>query len=260
MKYIKTLLLFVLSTFSVSSQIEVKGKIILDGSDSLNRTVSGIAFPQDSSSAANTSSLLEGQLIYGQAIGVNQLAFDLIPSISKYTPGMVVNFKTSSANTGPVTIQLNGLSTIPVKKNGSRDIDSADFVSGQMVTAIFDGTYFQILSKLSRRCPSGFVNVNKDFCIETNERPVLNWFQATKTCGDMNARLCTQAEWAYVCQQADTLGVVNMIDNWEWIDSAGNSPDECKSMGKNSAGVAGCREGFTFLWSATKGVRCCYSK
>lgn len=259
MKHLKLLLLLFI-TVSASSQVVVKDKIILTSTDSTERYVTGISFPQKETNAANALSLQSGELIYESATGTNALMLNQNPAVLQYVQGMVVNFKTTAVNTGAVTIQLNALPAVPLKKNGSNPIDSLDFGVGQMITAVYDGTNFQVLSKLKRRCPAGFVDVNKDYCIELLERDTVNWFNSVKTCGDLNARLCTMSEWAYACQNAATLNVLGMTDNMEWVDSAANDPDEAKTMGEDILGSLGCNQGVTILWSYNRNFRCCYSK
>ena len=259
MKHLKLLLLLFVSV-SASSQVVVKDKIILTSTDSTERYVTGISFPQKETNAANAQSLQSGELIYASATGTNTLVLNQNPPVLQYVQGMIVNFKTSAANTGAVTIQLNALPPVSLKKNGSYAIDSFDLGAGQMITAIYDGTNFQMLSKIKRRCPAGFADVNKDYCIEMMERDTVNWFNSVKTCGDLNARLCTMSEWAYACQNAATLNVLGMTDNMEWVDSAANDPDEAKTMGKDILGSFGCNQGVTILWSFNKNFRCCYSK
>jgi hypothetical protein len=238
----------------------VKEKIIMTGTDSTDRHVTGLSYPLLFSNAANGGSVLNGQLIYSEASGSNLLAINLSPAPAQYYQGMLVNFQVSSPNTAAVQVQLNGLPPVPLKKNGSDDLDSFDLFTGQIITALFDGSNFQILNKLHKRCPAGFVDVNKDYCIELVERDSMNWFFATKTCGNLNSRLCTQSEWAFACQNSSILNLVNMIDNMEWVDSAANSANQCKTMGINAVGVSGCNSGHTQPYNYNKSFRCCFSK
>lgn len=243
------------------SQVEVKTKIVLNGTTPADRTVTGISYPLKGNNAVNAGPMQSGSFIYSQAKGVNNLEINLLPPVDQYVTGMIVNFKVPENNTGAVSIKLNNLPNIELKKNGFFSLDSFDLSKDQIVSAIFDGSFFQILTKLNKRCPSGFVSVNKDFCIEMVERKdTINWFSATKTCGDLNARLCTPSEWSYACQKAATLNLVGMIDNLEWIDSASNSADQCKAMGMDAFGYFGCDAGWTALWTDKKMFRCCYSK
>jgi len=66
------------------------------------------------------------------------------PAATAYTAGMVVRFKANSTNTGASTINVNALGTKTIKKNGLSDLVSNDIVSGQIVTLVYDGTYFQL--------------------------------------------------------------------------------------------------------------------
>lgn len=75
----------------------------------------------------------------------NAYAVTLIPSISAYTTGLMVTFKTASTNTGAATLAVNGLTATAIKKQGSTALSSGDLQSGQIVTVIYDGTNFQII-------------------------------------------------------------------------------------------------------------------
>lgn len=255
-------LLFLSLSVSVSSQVLVSKKIILNGEDSLNRTVSGIAFPEKSSNATNAAGLQTSQLIYAKTEGTgNMLDLTIIPAILQYVPGMVINFKISEKNTGPVKIRLSNLPFMDLRKNGIIPLDSFDLDKGLLVTAIFDGDMFQVISPLNRKCPDGFASVNKDFCIQVKEvADTVDWFIATKTCGDMGARLCTQSEWVYACQKTQLLNLINIFDNTEWIDTAGNSVNEAKAMGVDFEGNHNCRSGQTAPVSNKNTFRCCYSR
>lgn len=259
MKYLSGILFFLVCSSAIS-QVVMKDKIVLSASDSASRHVTGISSPENPSNAANAGSLLSGELIYMPATGVNQLSINLNPPLTQYVQGMILNFKTSASNTGPVSIQVNGLPLVSLKKNGSFNLDSLDLAADQMVNAIYDGTNFQVLSKLNRKCPPGFVDVNKDFCIEQIERDTMSWYLATKVCNDMNGRLCSQAEWAFACQKSTILSLVAMTNNLEWVDSAGNSSSQCKAMGVDQFAVPGCNSGYTQQCIVNRTFRCCYSK
>jgi hypothetical protein len=259
MRFFSILILFFLQ-IPAFSQVELKEKVILTSSDSSHRAVTGISYPQEQSNAINAGALVSGQLIYSEATGINVLTVTLYPEPVQYVQGMIVNFKATVNNTGPVQLQINNLSVAPLKKNGYLDLDSLDLVAGQPVTAIYDGANFQVLSRLNKKCPNGFVDVNADYCIEIVERDTINWFAAVKSCGDFNARLCTQSEWVFACQKSSVLNLLNMTDNMEWIDSAGNSGDNCKTMGMDQFGTPGCNSGYSRTFNLNKSFRCCYSK
>jgi hypothetical protein len=59
---------------------------------------------------------------------------------------MIVHFKAANGVSGPATLEVNGLGTKSLQKEGSASLVNGDIVSGQMVSAIYDGTKFQMLS------------------------------------------------------------------------------------------------------------------
>jgi hypothetical protein len=57
------------------------------------------------------------------------------------------------------------------------------------------------------------------FCIEKNESPVASWTEAIRTCLSLGKRLPEPWEWQVACDNATTLGLFNMTNNWEWASN-----------------------------------------
>lgn len=57
------------------------------------------------------------------------------------------------------------------------------------------------------------------FCIEKTERAAQTWENARVACAAAGKRLPEPWEWKYVCNNAGTLGVSTMTDNWEWASN-----------------------------------------
>jgi hypothetical protein len=70
----------------------------------------------------------------------------LSPAPTAYTAGMVITFKANTANTGAATLNVNSLGAKTIKKNQSSDLGDNDILSGSIVTVVYDGTNFQIIS------------------------------------------------------------------------------------------------------------------
>ncbi len=88
-----------------------------------------------------------GRTWYAEATGsVNAFEVDLVPAPLAYTGGLLVHFKSDHTVTGPATINVNGLGTKALLKGGSTSLASGDIVSGQLISAIYDGNEFQLLS------------------------------------------------------------------------------------------------------------------
>lgn len=81
------------------------------------------------------------------AVGTDSYAVTLAEALGAYYPGMIVNFKAGTANTGASTLAINGGSAKAIKKNVTDDLNTGDILANQLVTVIYDGTNFQMTSK-----------------------------------------------------------------------------------------------------------------
>lgn len=83
---------------------------------------------------------------YSLADGTNDYLVTLSPVPDSYTAGMLINFKVAFSNTGSSTLNCNSLGAISIFKNVSQQLAAGDIKIGQIVTVIYDGTNFQIVS------------------------------------------------------------------------------------------------------------------
>jgi len=92
-----------------------------------------------------------------------------------------------------------------------------------------------------------------DYCIETNERAAATWLNAATTCINAGGKLCTWSEWHAACSIGGTPALLNMTNNWEWVDGA---VDPVGGL----LGFGGC----AFVTSAGHisfyAFRCCFAK
>lgn len=80
------------------------------------------------------------------------------PALAAYTTGLRIQFKADVANTGAMTINVDGLGAKALTKlSGAIDTALAanDVRANQYVLAIYDGTQFQMLSQLGNAATSG---------------------------------------------------------------------------------------------------------
>ncbi len=83
-------------------------------------------------------------LVYAQDTGTeNAFAVSLSPAPT-VVEGSVVTFKAANTNTGPATIALNGGTAVAIKKNGTQALAGGEISAGQIVSVMFDGTYYQL--------------------------------------------------------------------------------------------------------------------
>ena len=84
-------------------------------------------------------------------------AISLNPAPTSHVTGIPITFKAKTANTGAeATIEINSLAVKTLKKitkSGLADLDANDIVADQMVTVVYDGTYYQVVSLLTKMAP-----------------------------------------------------------------------------------------------------------
>lgn len=72
------------------------------------------------------------------------ITLDFTPNIA-YTAGTRIAFVVAANNTGAVTINADGLGVKDVKRSSGAALEAGDFLTGQFVRAIYDGTNFLVL-------------------------------------------------------------------------------------------------------------------
>lgn len=77
----------------------------------------------------------------------NAYVITLTPAPTAYATGQLFRFKTSNANTGVSTLNVNGLGAKTIKGKGGADLAAGEISAGQVVAVQYDGTNFQLLSQ-----------------------------------------------------------------------------------------------------------------
>jgi len=65
--------------------------------------------------------------------------------------GVPLTFSVNTANTGPATLDVNSLGAKAIKKNVSDALETGDILADQMITVVYDGTNFQLVSNIETR-------------------------------------------------------------------------------------------------------------
>jgi len=85
----------------------------------------------------------------------NAYVIALSPAITAYAAGQAITFKAANASTTASTLNVNTLGTKVLKKKNDQDIASGDIEASQIVTAVYDGTSFQVTSQLGSEASAG---------------------------------------------------------------------------------------------------------
>jgi hypothetical protein len=237
------------------AQVSISESIILTGDSAHNKQVKNVSAPVTLTQAVPVATIQKNTIQYNNVTGSNALDILLPINPGLYAPGLSIYFKAAAPNSGPVTLNVNGLGPIPIKKNLNEDLVADDLRAGAIKMVIFDGTNFQLINSATNQCPSGFTEVNKKYCIETDERTADTYFNAANTCFNLNARLCTWGEWYYACQKT-SLALSNMTNNFEWCDSSTNESGFVRVNGSGTCTTIGQGGASTNNFP----FRCCFSK
>lgn len=94
----------------------------------------GTMGPADMNPADYSPALAAGPYFYGVDTGtVNQAVVTLNPALATLADGVLVAVKVANKNTGPVTLNVNGLGGMAVVKNGANPLEPGDWIPGQIV-------------------------------------------------------------------------------------------------------------------------------
>lgn len=78
--------------------------------------------------------------------GTNTITATIAPAIPAYVAGQTFRFLAAGANTGAVTININGLGAKAITKRGTTALIAGDIPANSVVQIVYDGTQFQNVS------------------------------------------------------------------------------------------------------------------
>lgn len=173
--------------------------------------------------------------------------------------GLHLLVRSDGASAGPLSMNLNGYGPFPITRGPTEALQADDVPLGTVLSLVFDGTSFQLMNGTAHRkrdCPSGMIQASSQFCIEQTERDSVEFFDAAMDCSQQGLRLCTWGEFIVACENAATLGVQQMVGNYEWTNNAAN-----EDGGVRVAGNLNCRQAAVVAAVGNpRKFRCCLSR
>ena len=138
------------STLEKSGSNAATGNLNI-GSNRLTSVADGTA----KTDAATVNQIQSNGAAYAAATGTaTAQVVALSPAITAYAAGQAVTFKANAASTGATTVNVNALGAKTLKKLHDQDIAANDIENGSIVTAVYDGTNFQVTSQLATEAGS----------------------------------------------------------------------------------------------------------
>ena len=114
-----------------------------------NNKITGLANGTARTDAAPVGQVQDGGFAYLSGVaGTNTITASLSPAITAYVAGQTFRFAAAGANTGAVTINVNGLGAKAVTKNGTSALITGDILANAVYSVTYDGTQFQISGAL----------------------------------------------------------------------------------------------------------------
>lgn len=96
---------------------------------------------------ARADQVQNGSLVYLTSVsGADTITATAAISLAAYAAGQKFNFVSAGANTGAVTLNVNGIGAKAVTKNGAAALVAGEIASGAACEVIYDGTQFQLVS------------------------------------------------------------------------------------------------------------------
>jgi microcystin-dependent protein len=91
---------------------------------------------------------------YVTVTGTNTLIATSVPPYTAYVTGMTLSFVPVNANTGAVTIDLDGLGARNIYLDATTALSAGDLAAGKVALVEYDGTRFQLVNS-SQQIPAG---------------------------------------------------------------------------------------------------------
>lgn len=89
----------------------------------------------------------DGSLVWLTSVaGTNTITASITPSPTAYVAGQTFRFAAAGANTGAVTLNVNGLGAKAVTKRGTTALVAGDIPASSVIEVVYDGTQFQMLA------------------------------------------------------------------------------------------------------------------
>ena len=244
-----------------NAQVRIDAPVQLAGDDPVDKQVTGLAPLNDPAAALSVEAERHAALVHAQAAPGTAWIVDVPALASAPVAGTHLTVSVPDGAAGPVSLLLNGLGPYNVMTGSTTVLDGEQVTSGSVLSLVFTGAAFQLMNgrvRTLRACPEGMAAVNGQFCIdEQQDLAVADFFYAARTCGDRGLRLCSWAEFHTACVNSATLGLSNMVGDWEWIGSACNEDGGARLAGSSTCTTATC---VAAIGDTDRNFRCCIER
>jgi len=111
-----------------------------------NNKITTLGAGTAASDAANLGQVQSTAAKLVTVTGTDTITGTMSPALTAYAAGQLFYFIANAANTGAVTINIDGLGAKSITRDGSTALTGGDINSGEFVVIIYDGTRFQMIN------------------------------------------------------------------------------------------------------------------
>jgi hypothetical protein len=244
------------------AQVNVDRPVLLTGDAPDLRQVTGLPASTTPAAVLSTATEQGGQHRYAQASANGTMWHAELPSlVGPASAGTQLLVTCPTVTNGAVALEVNDQAAIPILTSLGTPLNGDTYPAGTILSLVFDGSAYHVMNGRAnalRACPNGMVAVNEQYCIEQDERPASDYFQASLTCTTLDRRLCSWGELYAACMSATTLGLNNMVGNWEWTRDSANEAGNIRMVLQFSCSATSTRAATETTLPIVS--RCCYSR
>jgi hypothetical protein len=244
------------------AQVAIDRPVLLTGGTMEQRQLTGLPASTEPAAVLSTAIEQSGHHRYAPTSVNGALWHADLPSLlGPASAGTQLLVTCPSTTSGAVELEVNDQAAVPVLAAPGLPLAGDAYPAGTILSLVFDGNAYHVMNgraNARRTCPDGMVAVNEQFCIEPNERAATNYFQASLACVLDDRRLCSWGELYAACMAASTLGLNNMVGNWEWTRDSANEDGSIRMVLQNSCAAAGTRVATDTTLPIVS--RCCYTR
>jgi hypothetical protein len=111
-----------------------------------NNKITALGAGTAASDAANLGQVQSTAAKLVTVTGTDTITGTMSPALTAYAAGQLFYFIANAANTGAVTINIDGLGAKSITRDGSTALAAGDINSGEVVVVVYDGTRFQMIN------------------------------------------------------------------------------------------------------------------
>ena len=141
---------YTMDVISIASDSKANSIVIdADGDVGLGTATPGAVLDVNGTSRLTGSVTANGAFNYAaDAQASDTYVITLAPAATAYTAGMYICFKANTINTGPATVNVNGLGAQTIVKRVSTALANGDILAGMLCLIIYDGTNFVLMNPI----------------------------------------------------------------------------------------------------------------